>query len=333
MIEIRKLNSLRFLAAFIVFVNHYSNQTDFFGKLFGSGAGQMGVMLFFILSGFLMSYLYMERSFIGKEVRNFAVARIARVIPLYLFLVIGSYYTYIFGLGAPYEINSPCRFISSLLLLRGYSLMWTIPIEIHFYFIFVLIWWIASKRVLYALFFMAAAFYVITIYDYPVYMGAIGFVDYLIAAPRFFSYFFIGVAFGQLYGKWCPPKHGVFLSSLLIIPVLFPHIFGSIFKHQHGMWTDPLVLLCMSLVFFIVLFFVPDDTKIMSNKVGDFLGKISYSVYLLHLPLIKLMRTHARDHPGIFFFVCLALTIAISTASYYLIEKPCRKAIRERFGA
>ena len=66
--EIRKLNTLRGLAALIVVVSHYSNATLIMGGLLGFGGGQFGVMIFFVLSGFLMSYLYLGREFTASSV-------------------------------------------------------------------------------------------------------------------------------------------------------------------------------------------------------------------------------------------------------------------------
>jgi peptidoglycan/LPS O-acetylase OafA/YrhL len=45
----KALDGLRGLAAYTVVISHFSNQTQIFGGLFGSGAGQVGVMLFFAL--------------------------------------------------------------------------------------------------------------------------------------------------------------------------------------------------------------------------------------------------------------------------------------------
>ena len=89
--EIRKLNTLPGIAALIVVVSHYSNETDILHGVLGNGAGQFGVMLFFILSGFLMSYLYLNKKLDVENVRYYAVARIARVIPLFVLVVLLSY--------------------------------------------------------------------------------------------------------------------------------------------------------------------------------------------------------------------------------------------------
>jgi peptidoglycan/LPS O-acetylase OafA/YrhL len=63
LLEIRKLNTLRGLAALIVFITHFSDITNWLNGAFGGGAGAYGVMLFFLLSGFLMAYLYLDQEF------------------------------------------------------------------------------------------------------------------------------------------------------------------------------------------------------------------------------------------------------------------------------
>jgi peptidoglycan/LPS O-acetylase OafA/YrhL len=68
--EIRKLNTLRGLAALIVVISHFSNATNWLSGRLGKGAGQFGVMLFFILSGFLMSYLYMSKESSATNIKN-----------------------------------------------------------------------------------------------------------------------------------------------------------------------------------------------------------------------------------------------------------------------
>ena len=89
--QLRKLNTLRGLAALIVFITHFSDITNWLGGVLGGGAGAYGVMLFFLLSGFLMSYLYFERDFKKSDIKYYFFARAARVLPLYLVVVLSSY--------------------------------------------------------------------------------------------------------------------------------------------------------------------------------------------------------------------------------------------------
>jgi peptidoglycan/LPS O-acetylase OafA/YrhL len=330
--EIRKLNTLRGIAALIVVVSHYFNETNLLNELLGFGAGQIGVMLFFILSGFLMSHLYMNKDFGQKEVGKFINARIARVIPLYFIVVFASYFLYTAGIeGILYNIPNEKILITHISLMAGTSILWTIPAEIQFYIIFIFLWWILQKRSgsLYIL--LAMAFLAIDFADFPVIQGNIFGLHFPIYLIKSLPYFFIGVIFGQLYKFWRPPaslSSGAFVLSLLIIPLLFPRIFFTVVGHYHRMWHDVGVLFAISLVFFFIVFFVPDKNVLMSNRIGDFLGKISYSLYLLHLPVLSQLAKPAQESPWIFLAVFLIASTGVAYLSYLLFESPARKAIR-----
>src|SRR5580704_17034654 len=82
-----ELDGLRGLAAYVVVVSHISNESNLWNGLLGRGGGQLGVMLFFVLSGYLMGALYLDRPFRAGEVWAYAVRRIARVVPLFYVVV------------------------------------------------------------------------------------------------------------------------------------------------------------------------------------------------------------------------------------------------------
>ena len=88
-VQIQSLAGLRGMAAMIVVVSHSAN-LGFLPSVLGSGFGQVGVMLFFVLSGFLITYLYAEKEFNRQNVLQYCLARIGRVFPLYYFLLIAS---------------------------------------------------------------------------------------------------------------------------------------------------------------------------------------------------------------------------------------------------
>ncbi|MEO0035979.1 MAG: hypothetical protein RLZZ501_2002, partial [Pseudomonadota bacterium] len=56
------LDGLRGFAAAIVLFSHFSNAFNLWDRLFGAGAGQHGVLLFFVLSGFLIAHLHLGQS-------------------------------------------------------------------------------------------------------------------------------------------------------------------------------------------------------------------------------------------------------------------------------
>lgn len=91
----KNLDGIRFIAASLVLLQHsFGFKAHYFGDkaatsvfdLFFSMAGTMGVNIFFILSGFLISYLLLtEKNSTGKiSYKNFYLRRILRIWPLYM---------------------------------------------------------------------------------------------------------------------------------------------------------------------------------------------------------------------------------------------------------
>ena len=81
------LDGIRGFAALIVVISHSAN-AGFLPNLLGHGLGQMGVALFYALSGFLMAHLYLHRPFDAAAIRQFALRRAARVLPLFYAVIL-----------------------------------------------------------------------------------------------------------------------------------------------------------------------------------------------------------------------------------------------------
>ena len=91
------LNGLRFIAALLVIIHHieqikaisgidnYWNSVAFIGII-----GKLGVVLFFVLSGFLITYLLLieEYSYKRISIKNFYIRRVIRIWPLYFLIII-----------------------------------------------------------------------------------------------------------------------------------------------------------------------------------------------------------------------------------------------------
>ena len=92
------LNGIRFLAASVVIFHHIEQGKEAVGlaSLYTEAhpmvlkAGGLGVTLFFVLSGFLISYLLMtEIQVTGTiQIRNFYIRRVLRIWPLYYLIVL-----------------------------------------------------------------------------------------------------------------------------------------------------------------------------------------------------------------------------------------------------
>lgn len=336
--EIRRLNSIRGIAVLVVLVSHYSNESGIWGGILGQGAGQIGVMLFFILSAFLMSYLYFDSVASKSNLRSFAVARIARVLPLFLIVVVLSYLFKKMPFQAIHQIvyGIPHFFslLSHVMLFSGTSVLWTIPPEIQFYAIFAVVW--AMKRYFGDLVLLLPVGLILFFIFSPtkeVFDTNIFGVYFRFTLGQVYPFFCVGALLGVVYRRWRAPQAFVSKFYFLFIggiPLLYPLIFAQLTGFTHSLWEDSISLVGMSLIFFAVVFLVPDKFSLLENDIGDYLGKISYSVYLLHYPVLLFLKKIGLAQEiwgGLLFF---GVALATAHFSYTFIEVPCQKIVRNR---
>lgn len=334
--QIRKLNSLRGLAAIIVFITHFSDITQWFDGALGGGSGAYGVMLFFMLSGFLMSHLYSQKAFNKATVMHYFLARAGRVVPLYLVVVLGSYIFTLLELPLLYDISGVNVLIGHLLFLHGESVLWSIPPEVHFYFVFIIFWTLAKNRQGYIYIVIIAVMILLFLTNFPRISGEVNSIPYnVFNTIRSLPYFFIGVILGLNYSTLTIPNylksHG-FVLTLCLIPLLYPAFSPVTSDAKYRMWLSYEVLFVMASVFFAIVFLVPDNNRILANRVGDLLGKISYSLYLLHMPVILLVNNLTVSVESKL-FISLVASIAIAFVSYTYFEKPVANLIRNKRAA
>lgn len=145
------LDLLRALAAQMVCVGHTWNWTfAAFGRTKPTLIPEIGVLLFFVLSGFVIAYTLHDRTrFASYSLLNYGVERFARIYSVYapaLFLIAALDYV-AFTLGVPwFQLDGVTSFFTNLLMLQGYPGAWgggtfgsagqlsTLAIEFHIYF-------------------------------------------------------------------------------------------------------------------------------------------------------------------------------------------------------
>lgn len=94
------LNGIRFIAAFLVIIHHIEQIKNLFGleSKWTNPAinliGPLGVILFFVLSGFLITYLLLveEKEMKGISIKSFYIRRILRIWPLYYLIIVLSFF-------------------------------------------------------------------------------------------------------------------------------------------------------------------------------------------------------------------------------------------------
>ena len=332
--QIRKLNTIRALAASIVLITHFSDATNWLDGVLGGRAGQYGVMLFFLLSGFLMAYLYLNKSFNKANITAYVTARAARILPLYLFVIMASFIPALSGLQGLYDIGNPQALLAHLIFVYGDSVLWTIAPEMHFYAVFIALWGLFAWRPGYIILLTAGVLIALFLLNFPRPHGDIMGIPYDFHLFRSLPYFLVGMVLGLLYKTTSVPDYlrsHWFMLSLLLIPLLYPEFSPVRSDARMRMWLNYEVLVVMTAIFYSLVFLVPDTSKWLANRLGDALGKISFSLYLLHMPILSAVNALTISIE-LKLFLFLTLSILIAWLSYSLLEKPAARFIRAYAG-
>ena len=74
----------------------------------------------------------------------------------------------------------------------------------------------------------------------------------------------------------------------------------------------------------------PQYQHFLRNRVSTYIGDISYSLYLVHWPVIVILAAMMR--PGVSFYITVvALSFGLAIASYHFVENPLRRADSQKF--
>lgn len=300
------------------------------------GAGQLGVMLFFVLSGFLMSYLYGNRHLNHGTLVSYSLKRFFRVYPAYSMVIILSWFIYQSHPGFQYKMTDD-QLIRHLLLNGQLSILWTIPVEMKFYLIFPLV---------------ALLFHWVQGAFQKVYASFILLTLYLLADPGgnkisiwpYIEYFLGGVFSGYLFHAIAGSRpnniernsaihqkiiNGTFLITLCFIFFSIPSGFANIFGFSYDLWSSssyfvPLFCLCV-----LSCSQAKGIAKsIFASPIARFIGQISFSLYLIHIPAMSFVQSELSLPNAMELALGISFAILMAWTLYVSVENPCR-----RFGA
>ena len=102
--------------------------------------GAVGVAVFFTLSGFLMGYLYGHQSWNKCAVLRYGIARFSRIAPIYWVAI--TLCVLLTAVSNEFEprITGEIKIALHYVFLGSVSVYWSIPPEVQYYVLFVLIW-------------------------------------------------------------------------------------------------------------------------------------------------------------------------------------------------
>ncbi len=341
--HIRSLDGLRGMAALLVLFAHFSGYEKVWENVLGGGVGQLGVMIFFTLSGFLMAFLYFEKPISVPSALRFYGRRIARVYPLFAVVVLFFFAisTLLFGgRGVVFDLDLPMT-IRHLTLQTGTGPLWTIPVEIIFY-LFVPIFWLAYRKAgtIGLLVLIAAVLAAQAAADYKSYFMPLNKVSLTVVV----HFFLFGFLVWWLYqatqnietrAGWMRRGYdlGFVICLALLVPV-FPRVFESLSGMKTAIWKPSMYMAYVPAL----LFFTAKSSLAQAafgSVVPAFFGKISYSIYVWHMPCIAAVWKIGlfADMPVLRLSMVLLLTVCVSWLSYFVIEKPARVFLNKLMGA
>jgi peptidoglycan/LPS O-acetylase OafA/YrhL len=341
--DLRPITALRFGAA--IWVAVYAFWENLAGAPSSSlvQKGYLGVELFFVLSGFILSHVYLQAA--GEKrfsYRSFLWARVARVYPLHVATLVGvgllAGAALVAGMSVDGNVLSWASLPANLLMVHAWGLApvagwnhpsWSISAEWFAYLCFPLfawVFWRLRQRPVMAV--VGAAVFLAALYSgferlagFPLTEATI-----LWGALRIVPCFALGCALYLVYRK--APLKAPWTASAVSFGLM-------VLSAALGLWDGVTVLLAGALI--LSLASLPNERAgWLASKPAVYLGEISYSVYMVCVPwklLAVNLAAKVTDAPDkqlqlFVWLAILALLPVVAAVSYHLVEHPARKALR-----
>ncbi|MFF4169972.1 acyltransferase family protein [Streptomyces sp. NPDC001744] len=351
------LTSLRFFAAFAVFAHHFTgvgNKTGYgtAPSIFPySEMGGHGVTFFFVLSGFLMTWVYKPH----EHPIAFYIRRVARIWPATLVAAALAYYVFYFRADQAVEWKS---FIASVFLVQnwlpeatptlpGNPVTWTLSVEILFYALFPLLARFIVR--------MRTPLLVALTIAGLVGMWAVNWWAFDSLAPAtarwvmrhpvvYLPQFLLGMTVALLLRR----GFRVPLRPIVPLALLAAYVYGyftlrahlsAAYDAQLDYTLRPTVALLAALI---IVAFVQREAAghrgILNKKPLILLGVWSYAFYLLHHSVIRLSiyewgRVPDKDS-ALFSMLGMGLVVlALSWVLYRFVEEPANRWLVRRIPA
>ena len=292
----KDINGLRAVAVLLVITFHFLSFNSLTGSsVFRINGGYVGVDIFFVISGFLMTSIILRgvnnNSF---KLLDFWKRRAKRICPA-LFTAVALTYLITFLLLVNvkdfYEFNKEdllaLTFVSNFRFAfsDGYFDVgsmnkillhtWSLSVEWQFYLFYPIILLIISK------------------------------IQRTLIKPVVVALFVISLALSLYYSQ---DNSYFLLHTILIVSILF--------RADSKIWSTLLVL--PSVLGAMLIIATNNEKSILSNKVMQYLGDISYSLYIYHWIVLSIFsRINLINNT----LVCLFAIGVLAVLSYHLIEK------------
>lgn len=354
--EVKSLTGLRWFAALAVFLYHFGNPAwtpNWIWRIEHNGL--LGVQLFFVLSGYVLTLRYFKIRF---QLRKYLLSRVTRIWPMYLAGLFLSFVYLVYS-------NQPTPL--TLIAVHAVGLQawnpemdfalglngpaWTVSVEFFFYLMFPILLtvfrrWESRMKLGPLLMLAGTALGGLLTVRQVVAFGPVdtslqklpnSFIWFRLVPIHYLGLFVTGIGaaitvlnsqskgLDAQLGRFAKPGMIVGLLVLSVTCVSFNTPTSSHLALSARFWLTgpPFAILLMS------LHLHPRNlvSKILGSDLISFLGKISYSFYILHVPFISLLRLKL---PNLSYEMRFTLLLMCSSLAYLTIEQPLRKLLTRR---
>lgn len=372
-IHFHSFDAFRFFAFFKVFIFHlplFAITADVSFKSFYYDhirhGGGVGVSFFFVLSGFLITYIltYEKLKTDRINLKRFFVRRAFRIWPLFYLVVIMAliiptdlaqsigFHTNWGGYDPDWRFSLTfTENYKSLIMDNGprttpLSVFWSLCIEEHFYILWMVVFFFIKRKWI-PRFLISSVLVAITLrcFEYQIYHNENVTTNELFSNLDYFAIsgllgYFVAVNYQRVanFVKSIP-----FVLRMAYIGLVLLVLFFQKDLFVNDLWfLNVIKHTIFSLLFAgLLLIFIPQKglLRISGSNVFTRLGKISYGLYVYHLiwihVLVKIFRNNDILLDNWTIYICFAImtfvaTIITSYLSYHYFEMPILK-LRERY--
>jgi peptidoglycan/LPS O-acetylase OafA/YrhL len=336
------LDGLRAVAAFLVILYHFE-----IGRKVGHW-GNLGVEMFFTLSGFLITWLLLrEQERQGAiNLRQFYVRRSLRIWPaFYIYGLLCLGLLLLNGLEIRWAgFLAAFFYVSNIYEALGYPHQrflghtWSLAVEEQFYLLWPLMLLLCRRNTTYLTYVLSAI--IGSVWGYRAWLvltlGASS--DYLYAAPHMrWDQLMTGCLLAVLLKREACPELWRGLCSRSLLPVVTLILLGTsaylqvisdyTYIYLIGFAIDP--LLTTILIVQLIRLHTRVPWRWLNWRSVQYLGHISYSLYLSHVLLMPAAVHTVLDGYlrwwQLEFVVKLGITILLASGSFWLVERPFLK--------
>lgn len=355
-----QLDSLRTFAVLLVVIYHWFPTGEGINWL---PNGTIGVMVFFVISGFLISRILLQsrhqidegKATMGGVYRNFFVRRVLRIFPLY-YLVITAVWLFLPQMQSinP-SLQSDIREFPAYYYFYGYNILlhqtgnwadllspfWTLAVEEQLYLVWPWVLFLTPRPFLkWAIAGLIAVGVMARLYGY-----FIGDIDGVLT-PANVDAFGLGALWAYTVTE-DPDEIPQFISQLNRRALICVFLFGFLLLQPGD--SLAVVLFQRLIISILALWFVVGASRgfggplgaVLNNSALQFVGRISYGIYVFHMlvpgffmPLfLRIINRFAHlPEPGYWAHrvISLAVLLLLASASWFFFEKPINE-LKKRF--